>query len=134
MTLLGPAAWRPVHQSCEASRLYDEKTPGLFKTEWCGDRMVALNSKTYYCQAASGKDKLSCKGIQKNANAERLTFETYLNVLNTSRPSTGTTNRGIVGGPRGRVYTYEQERTGLTYGYFKRRVLADGIHTEPLSL
>jgi hypothetical protein len=27
---------------------YDKRTPGLFKTEFTGDGMIALCSKTYY--------------------------------------------------------------------------------------
>ena len=52
---------------------YDEKTPCLFKTEWDGDGMVALRSKTYYCRDSQGQHKLSSKGLQKKANAHSLT-------------------------------------------------------------
>ena len=57
---LGPHAWYPARQCCEARRVYDGKTPGLFKTEWDSNGMVALSSKTYYCRDSQGQDKLSC--------------------------------------------------------------------------
>ncbi|KAJ8042582.1 hypothetical protein HOLleu_09367 [Holothuria leucospilota] len=37
---------------------FDKRTPGLFKLEWEGDGIVALNSKCYYC-FGSEKEKLS---------------------------------------------------------------------------
>ena len=61
MTCLGPRAWYPEQQCCEACWVYDEKMRNLFKTEWDGDGMVALSSKTYYCWDSQGQDKLSSK-------------------------------------------------------------------------
>ena len=90
-------------QCCEARWLYDEKTPGLFKTEWCGDGMVALCSKTYYCRDAEGHDKLSSKGLQKNADSNALIYEAYRRVLATGSLSGGM-NRCIQTGPAG-TYT-----------------------------
>ena len=135
---LGPRAWYPLRQCCAAQRLYDEKTPGLFKPEFIGTKMVALCSKTYHCidenSASSGKkSKLSSKGLQKHTNADVLGYEAYRLVLDTTIPSGGT-NTGICTGPGGHVYTYEQDRKALSYVYAKRHVLADGIHTEPLEL
>ena len=134
MTRLGPRAWYPARQCCATRRLYDEKTPGLFKTEWRGDGMVALCSKTYYCRNSEGQDKLSSKGLQKGPNADALTFEAYRHVLTSGRAPGGLTNRGIRLGPGGRLYTYRQERSALSCLYLKRRVAEDNIHTEPLDL
>ena len=134
MTRLGPRAWYPPRQCCAERRLYDEKTPGLFKTEWRGDGMIALCSKTYYCRNSEGGDKLSTKGLQKAPNADALTFEAYRRVLSTGQGPSGLANRGIRLGPGGRLYTYRQERAALSYLYIKRRVAGDGIHTEPLDL
>ena len=39
-----PHAWYPARECCKARQVYDEKTPGLFKTEWDGNGMVALSS------------------------------------------------------------------------------------------
>ena len=33
---------------------YDSRTPGLFKEEFRGDGIVALNSKTYFCWQNNG--------------------------------------------------------------------------------
>ena len=87
--------------------------PSLFKTEWDGDGMVALSSKTYYCRDSQGQDKLSSKGLQKKANAISLTYETYRRVLSTGLPGGGV-NRGIRVGLGVQVYTYRQERTALS--------------------
>ena len=56
---------------------YDERTPGLFKVEWGGERIIGLCSKTYYCFGA--KDKFSCKGVNKKTN--EINKDKYLNVL-----------------------------------------------------
>ena len=40
-------SWEPF-ECCKKQLLHDKRTPGLFKTEFSGDGMVALNSKTYY--------------------------------------------------------------------------------------
>ena len=91
---------------------FDKRTPGLFKVEWCGDGIVGLCSKTYYCFGAT--DKYSTKGLSK-------------------RRSGGGFNRGF----RVRdssVMTYIQERAALTYFYGKRKVLADGLSTAPLEM
>ena len=34
---------------CDKVYRYDMRTPGLFKEEWSGDGIVALNSETYFC-------------------------------------------------------------------------------------
>ena len=46
--------------------LIDEKTLGSCKTVWRGDSMMALCSKTYYCQDSQGWDKLSSKGLPQD--------------------------------------------------------------------
>jgi G:T-mismatch repair DNA endonuclease (very short patch repair protein) len=130
---LSPAAWLPLRECCMNRLRYDERSPGLFKTEWTGHEMVALCSKTYYCTNKDLSDKFSCKGLQKRTNASKLTFDTYRKVLTTQQASGGV-NRGIKATPGGQVYTYEQARASLSYLYVKRRVLDDGVHTEPLDL
>ena len=130
---LSPTAWNPLRECCMNRLMYDERSPGLFKTEWSGTTMIALCSKTYYCFANKDKHKFSCKGLQKKTNGEILNLETYRNVL-TSKETGGGINRGIKATPDGQVYTYEQPRRALSYLYAKRRVLNDGVHTEPLDL
>ena len=59
--------WFPRTDTKENEK-YDERTPGLFKTEFEGDGMVCLSSKLYYCLGK--KDKFSCKGVQKINNKD----------------------------------------------------------------
>ena len=115
---------------CAAVQHHDRRTPGLFKTEFEGVGMVALNSKTYCCWAADDTAKCSRKGLSKSTN--RLTKEAYLDVLRTGRSLAGT-NKGFVLKDNS-MYTYAQVRTGLTYNYAKRRVLEDGVSTVNIDL
>jgi hypothetical protein len=56
------------------NKLYDSRTPGLFKLEYEGDCIIALASKMYYCT------KFSSKGINKKQN--QITKQKYLDALN----------------------------------------------------
>ena len=107
---------------------YDKRMPGLFKTEFTGDGMIALCSKTYFCFGA--EDKFSCKGVNRKTN--NVTKEKYMDVLLTKQSGSGT-NRGFRTIDN-QVYTYLQERSGFTYFYPKRKVLADGVSTAPLEI
>ena len=102
---------------------YDSRTPGLFKEEFRGDGIVALNSKTYFCWQNDGGVKLSSKGLSKFTN--QLTKEHYLTVLRSGEQGSGV-NRGFARKDN-RTYTYEQVKTGLTYFYAKRKVEDDGV-------
>ena len=63
--------WTPA-RCCKKASDYDRRTPGLFKVEFTGSGIVALCSKTYIC--FGDKDsKVSCKGVQKKRNMQRLT-------------------------------------------------------------
>ena len=62
----------------------------LFKEEWAGDGIIGLSSKTYY--RFGGKDKFSCKGVNKKTN--EINKEKYLNVLLTKQSSAGL-NKGF---------------------------------------
>jgi hypothetical protein len=119
-------------ECCDKVYRYDTRTPGLFKEEWSGDAIVALNSKTYFCwnESDAKAGKCSSKGLSKTTNT--LTKENFLNVLNTKQPKTGQ-NKGFVK-KDGSLYTYSQVKTGLTYFYAKRRVCADGVSTEPIDI
>ena len=116
---------------CMSEAKFQKRTPGLFKEEWSGDGIVALCSKTYYCFSGDGgKDKFSCKGLNKHTNT--ITKDMYLNVL-ASRTSGGGLNRGFRVVREG-VYTYEQQRQSLSYLYIKRKVSKDDVSTEPLDI
>ena len=117
-------------QCCEKHKDYDKRTPGLFKLEAKGEGIIALCSKTYVLKKPDGTCKLSCKGLNKNALDDP--YALYKQVLETKVPASGV-NRGI----RARmntVYTYEQERQAISYFYCKRKLLQDGINTEPLTM
>ena len=65
---------------------YDKRTPGLLKTEFTGNGMIALCSKTYFCFGAV--DKFSCKGDNRKAND--IHKGTYMDVLLTKQSGSGT--------------------------------------------
>ena len=121
------AHWFPRTDTSE-HRAYDKRTPGLFKEEWQGDGIIGLCSKTYYCFGA--KDKFSCKGVSKGLNA--IEKDKYLNVLFTQQPSSGV-NRGFRT-VNNTMYTYNQVRDGFCYFYPNRKVLEDGVSTQPLDI
>lgn len=115
---------------CKEVSMHDSRTPDLFKEEFQGDGIVALNSKTYFCWNNNNKVKLSSKGLSKSTN--KLNRESYLTVLQTQKDVTGT-NRGFVKKDQ-HMYTYEQLKTGLTYFYGKRIVCNDGVSTKNILL
>ena len=108
-----------------------ERTPGLFKLEREGSRMIALCSKCYYID--ENKDVLICKpkfsreGMfkrQNNITWQRFKAALQGNVDWAENRGFGMVNRQMV--------TYEQQKLGLSAYYDKRWVLEDGIHTEPI--
>ena len=111
------------------------RTPGLFKQEFEGERMIALCSKCYYVdhhhitnkKGAELKQKLSTKGMSKRQN--EINWQRFKAALEGSKDMA--TNRGFRMRD-GKMVTYEQEKLGLSAYYDKRWVLPDGIHTEPL--
>ena len=111
-------------QCCKSVQRYDRRTPGLFKEEFSGDGVVALNSKTYFCWKEETV-KYSSKGLSKRTNT--LTKEHFVSVLKT-RESVCGKNRGFVK-KDGMLRTYEQERAGLSYFYGKRKVHEDRVST-----
>ena len=117
--------WHP-QTCCKERRLFDKRTPGLFKVEWEGEGMVALCSKTYFGWGT--KDKYSCKGLRKSVNF--LNKEKYLEVLQ-KKQAGGGVNVGFQV-HNNALYTYRQERDSLSYLYIKRKVCDDGVSTEPL--
>ena len=113
---------------CKARRVYDKRTPGLFKVEWSGDGFVGLCSKMYYCFGPI--DKYSTKGLSKRHND--IDKDAFLEVLTNRRSGSGN-NRGF----RVRhstVLTYVQERAALTYFYAKRVVHEDGVSRGPVDV
>ena len=103
------------------------RTPGLFKLECEGDRMIALCSKCYYIDDRGEKKKFSTKGMSKKQN--NITWHRFKTALEGSKDMAK--NRGFRMRD-GKIVTYEQEKLGLSAYYDKRWVLPDGIHTEPI--
>ena len=103
------------------------RTPGLFKLECEGNRMIALCSKCYFIDDRGEKKKFSTKGMSKKQND--ITWQRFKTALEGSKDMA--TNRGFRMRD-GKIVTYEQEKLGLSAYYDKRWVLPDGIHTEPI--
>ena len=113
----------------------------LFKTEYNGEGIVALCSKTYICFGAVEIDaetraeietnvKIVSKGLSKTLN--KFTKAVYLKVLTTKDCGSGV-NRGFRTTGKN-IVTYEQIRSVLSYLYIKRKVKDDGVSTEPLDV
>ena len=122
-------------ETCRKQRLawdkWSGRTPGLFKLAFVidGDRVIALCSKAYYVdgERSEGKRKHSAKGMSARHND--LTWRRYKAALE------GKLDRAENGGFRrlnDAMKTYHQEKLSMSAYYDKRRVLLDGIYTEPL--
>ena len=113
---------------CYKQRMYDRRTPGLFKVEWQGKGIIALCSKTYYCFGET--NKCSAKGIVKSQND--LNPQKYKDVLENQK-SGGGDNRGfrVIDNA---MYTYVQQRDALSYFYGKRQICEDNVSTLPLDI
>jgi hypothetical protein len=123
--------WFP-RKCCELHAKYDKRTPGLFKKEYEGTEMVALCSKTYIVSNAYDySQKFSCKGINRKHLGDNL-IDIYNKVL-TSEVGQQSENIGFRSKDN-HIFTYTQNKCGFTYFYCKRKVLSDGIHTEPLDI
>jgi hypothetical protein len=120
--------WLP-RTCCEKHIKYDKRLPGLFKTEYTGDEMISLCSKSYVVRSDNGV-KFSAKGINKR-NVED-PFNVFRRVLETQKAESGTI-KGFRVKDNG-ISTYIQERKGFSYFYCKRIVLDDGINTVPLQI
>ena len=107
---------------------FHEKTPGLFKLEFDGVRMIAISSKCYYAEDENGKVKYSCKGTIHNQN--EMTWDRYMSALNGSIDMAKNTGFRV---NDNQIVTYTQIKKGLNAYYDKRIVDDDGIHTYPVS-
>ena len=92
--------------------------------------MIYLCSKSYIIEKKEGKQKISCKGVSKKSlNNAMQKFEETLSSKKLSLLRT------LVSESTNPLYTYSQEKKiGFNYFYCKRKVLEDGITTEPLDL
>ena len=107
---------------------WSNREPGLFKLEKEGTRAIALCSKCHSVEdEKSGKAKKSSKGVSQKQN--ELLWSRYEGALDGYKDMAR--NRGFRM-KDGAMYTYEQDKLGLSAYYDKRWVLEDGIHTEPI--
>ena len=99
---------------CAEQLRFDKRTPGLFKLEFQGDKILSLCSKSYICVDGE-KRKMAHKGV--NTRQNDLRFKHYENVLAAST-QIATTNKGIRDWGKN-VTTYEQTKIGLICIYIK---------------
>ena len=129
--------WFPRNDTKEHT-IYDNRTMGLFQTEFIGDGMCCLSSKLYYCLRNSNKshehynkdDKFSSKGVQKKNNTSLLNYKNFKTVLHTHIPI-NCTNTGMRF-MNGSIYYYSTNKTALSSKYNKRKIMSDGVSTCPL--
>ncbi len=113
---------------CVAYHKHEQRTPMLFKTEFDGHYLIATNCKTYHAgRFTDSKIKQSTKGISKiHSNLNETHF---IDVLATKKACKGQNISFMTKGSD--IYTYKQERVGLSYLYYKRVVCPDGYRTLP---
>ena len=112
-----------------------KRTPGLFKIEFKGDKMIDLCSKSYCTElfateTSSAQIKFSMKGVNKGQFKNPMLH--YEHLL-TTHQNFRACNQGIHAKDECMV-TYKQDKNALTYFYPKRKVLADGRTTVPLDI
>ena len=106
-----------------------KRTPGLFKVEFKGDKMIDLCSKSY-CTENFATDSTQVKFSMKGVNREQFKnpMVHYEHVLTTKGNFTGIRCKDQT------MPTYKQYKNALTYFYPKRKVLEDGCSTVPLDI
>ena len=107
-----------------------KRTPGLFKVEFEGDKIISLCSKSYCTENSPGQVKFSMKGVNKGQFKNPMSH--YEHVL-TSKQNFRACNSGIRAKDQSMV-TYKQNKNALTYFYPKRKVMKDGRSTVPLDI
>ena len=112
-----------------------KRTPGLFKVEFKGDKMIRLCSKSYCTESFAtdttpGQVKFSMKGVNKGQSKNPMSH--YEHVL-TSTENFRACNSGIRSKDQ-TMATYKQYKNALTYFYPKRKVLDDGRSTIPVDI
>ena len=112
-----------------------KRTPGLFKVEFKGDKIISLCSKSYCTDKFStdstpGQVKFSMKGVNKGQFKNPMSR--YGHILY-AKENFRACNSGIRAKDQSMV-TYKQYKNALTYYYPKRKVLEDGRLTVPLDI
>lgn len=132
-------SWQPdptIHyfprQCCAYHNIRDQKQHGLFKEENVGVTAICTAPKVHGLYDKDGRlVKCANKGLIKEQNKGIMT-EGLKRVMIDAQPICGTNISKRVHPMDKRVYTYQQDRTAISYLYVNRRILKDGIHTEPL--
>ena len=112
-----------------------KRTPGLFKVEFKGDKMIGLRSKSYCTGLFATENsptqvEFSMKGVNKGQFKNSMPH--YEHVLTTQQKFRAR-NQGIH--PKDdSLVTCKQDKNALAYFYPKRKVLADGCTTVPLDI
>ena len=119
--------WNPP-PCCLEYFAFQKRVGGKFKLEWEGEKIVALTCKSYL--ASGPQVKQVSKGVSIKQNP--LTFDHYLRVLETNQPHY-ISNQGFQTRNHN-VFSYKQEKRGLSSFYCKRKVLSDYVHTAPLDI
>ena len=117
---------------CDEHAFEDSKTPGLFKIEFQGSKMLCLSFKTQVGSSSDGSLKISFKGVNKSVVLKDNPLEIFNSVLQ-DKKSSGGVNVGFRMFD-GKMSTYTQTRSAFPYLYFKREVLADGVTTKTLDI
>ena len=112
-----------------------KRTPGLFRIELEGDKIISLRSKSYCTELFATENspsqvKFGMKGVNKGQFKNPMS--PYEHVLNT-KENFRACNSGIRAKDQSMV-TYKQEKNALTYYCPKRKVLEDGRSTVPLDI
>ena len=106
---------------CYKHEIYHEKTMGLFKTEFIFEKLIILNSKSYYGIGFTNSDvKQGRKGVSR---ATQLTYQKYSHALNGEKVPCIV--RGFTSTRTGTVFTYCLEKAGLSTYYPKAFVSPD---------
>ena len=112
-----------------------KRTPGLFKVEFKGDKIISLCSKSccmekFATDSSPDQVKFSVKGVNKKQFKNPMPH--YEHVLST-KENFRACNQGNQTKDQS-MATYKQYKNALTYFYPKRKVLEDGCSTIPLEL
>ena len=104
-----------------------KRTPGLFKVEFQGTGIIALNAKTYHC-FGNGNSKTSCKGVMKHINDFQK--QEFMSTLLSKHPIYGVYSHIMM--KNNQLVSYSQIESGLSFIYTKRQVNEYGVSTDPL--
>ena len=112
-----------------------KRTPGLFKVEFKGNKMIGLCIKSYCTKLFATENsptqvKFSMNGVNKEQFKNPMPH--YEHVLATQQ-NFRARNQGTRAKDESMV-TYKQDKNALTYFYPKRKVLANGCTTVPLDI